>query len=120
MTDQLISHDTARLAKEKGFYIPRYYHGNDLFLKDDYPTQSFLAKWLRDKHGIHILIIPTVTTAWTFKTITVLSERDNDVIIGLKSVSDLPPYKEVNGYDYSTYEQALEAGLLESLKQLTN
>src|SRR5690606_34799908 len=59
------------------------------------PTQDQLQKWIRDKHGIHILIIPTITSDWTFKTINVISERDNDVIKGVKDVSEIPPYKNV-------------------------
>ena len=84
------------------------------------PTQSLLLKWLREKHGIHILVIPTITSDWTYKTITVTSERDNDVILGIKSVSDLPPYTEVCGEDFRTYEDALENGLIESLKLIKN
>jgi hypothetical protein len=47
------------------------------------PTQSELQRWLREKYGIHIVLIPTVTSNWTYKTITIMSERDNDVIIGI-------------------------------------
>lgn len=79
------------------------------------PNIHVASKWLREVHGIHIMVIPTVTSDWTFKTINVISERDNDIINGLKSVSDLPPYKEVNGYDYSTYEEALVAGIDEAI-----
>ena len=35
---------------------------------------------------------------------------------GIKSISELPPYNNVHGYDYTTYEEALEQGLLEALK----
>ena len=45
-----------------------------------------------------------------------MSELDNDVIIGLKSVDSLPPYKEVCANDFSTFEDALEDGIYESLK----
>lgn len=76
-------------------------------------TQSILQKYLREVHGIHLVIIPTETANWTYKVITVLSERDNII-----SVSDLPPYKEVCGEDFSTYDDAFEAGLKEELKQI--
>ena len=75
-----------------------------------------LQKWLRETYGIHIVIIPTVTSFWTYKTVTVISDRDDDVIKGIKSVSDLPPYKEVCGYDFNVYEDALEDALFEALK----
>jgi len=55
------------------------------------PEQWQVVEWLRVKHGIWIVIIPTITSDWTFKTVRVISEVDNDVILGLKSVSDLPP-----------------------------
>lgn len=82
------------------------------------PTQEQLQKHIREKHGMHLVIIPTETANWTYKVITVLSERNYDFIRGIKSVSDLPPYKEVCGEDFSTYEDAFEAGLKEELKQI--
>ena len=153
MEEQLISFETAKLAKEKGYnkrseycFAETYAHdyechhtGNEYtseykgprLLYSEYigehdnvicnaPPQHVLQKWLREIHGIHIVIIPTVTSFWTYKTVTVISERDNDVIKGIKSVSDLPPYKEVCGYDFNTYEDALEDALFESLKLITN
>lgn len=81
-------------------------------------TQSLLHTWIRENHGIYILVIPTITANWTFKSIRVISKIDRDVIKGLKSVSDLPPYKDVHGYDYSTYEDALEAGLVAALNEI--
>lgn len=84
------------------------------------PTQSIVQRYLREKRGIHIVIIPTATASWTYKTVTVLSERDDDVIIGIKDVSEVPPYTEVCGYDFNTYEDALEDALQESLKLIEN
>lgn len=137
MKEQLIKFKTAKLAKSKGFAnnsklvesdisTPYVYNDSGLLCNNENnyidehdiaaPTQSLLQKWLREIHGIHIVLIPTVTTSWTFKTVTVLSKRDNDVLLGLKSVSEVPPYKEVSGYDFLTYEEALEFGLQEALK----
>lgn len=135
MKEKLIDFLTAVLAKEKGFNkveVNSYFHLNEGY-KLGYalcysevlnqtktcllaPTQSLLQKWIRELHGIHILIIPTITGNWTYKTVTVISERDEDVIKGIKSVSDVPPYKEVCGYDFSTYELTLEDALYEALK----
>lgn len=103
--------------------IPYKFNTSENFNKENNkrcsaPTQSLLAKWLREKHGLYIMIIPTITSSWTYKIVTVLSERDNDVILGIKSVSDLPPYKNVCGYDFNTYEDAMEDALKESLKQI--
>lgn len=78
MTDQLISFETAKLAKEKGFeqnpykiadaYGPRYKDGSHIEIRHSLfnpdsnictaPTQSLLQKWLREKYNIHIVIKP--------------------------------------------------------------
>lgn len=133
MEDTRIIFKTAKLANLKGFdpniklKKNSHYNGNTEELDPlgisaavvnfHYyaATQSLLQTWLRNIHGIHIVMIPTVTSHWTYKTLTVLSERDNDVIKGLKSVSDLPPYDNVCGEDFSTYELALEDALQKSL-----
>jgi hypothetical protein len=83
------------------------------------PPQSVLHKWLREKYGHHVVVIPTITSDWTYKTVRVLSEKDNDIMKGIKSVDSIPPYKEVCGYDYPSYELALEHGLQEALKQIS-
>lgn len=111
MIEQIINLETAKLAKERGFVDIK--NSNTL---PHFSTQSLLQKWLREIHGIHIVLIPTITSSWTYKIITVTSKRDDEVILGIKSVSDLPPYKKVCGYDFSTYEEALEVGLVEGLK----
>jgi hypothetical protein len=138
MTDKLVEYKTAKLLKKKGFDIIQTHSqisslydkkGNHCYysnygvmysgLSDGYisaPTQSLAQKWLREIHGIHIVIIPTVTSHWTYKTVKVISEVDNNVLKGLKSVDSLPPYKEVCANDFQTYEDALEDGIYKSLK----
>jgi hypothetical protein len=128
MTETLISLDTAKLAKEKGFDLPCrtfYNEGSGLRLQSDtllrtgkdvfyeVPTQSLLQKWLRDVHGWHILVIPVVTMGYTFKIMKVW-KKDFDPNVEIET----PPYSGVNAYDYSDYEEALEAGLIEGLKLL--
>ena len=65
MKEELISFETAKLAKEKGYtqeWLDHYeYYKEDGSLhnwKYDYPapTQSLLQKWLREVHEIHIHI----------------------------------------------------------------
>lgn len=135
MKEELISFGTAKLAQDKGFKVPTWYYYEDCgevwtygSLMDwsdtinsgdrrwNAATQSLLQRWLREEYGYYVIIIPTITSDWTFKILKVISKIDNDVLKGLKSVSDLPPYKEVSGIDFSTYEKALETGLLEGLK----
>jgi len=63
--DDLITYETALLAKEKGFYIDcgwklrklddgTFTHTNCSDLGIEQPTQSLLRKWLLEKHNIHI------------------------------------------------------------------
>ena len=123
MTEQLISFETAKLAKEKGFNIPTLYGCNEKgelqeyftyesyspgepevritdFIKEweyQLPTQSFLQKWLREKHNIHLIAYKNINIDgydWCYIT--------TDGITNINS--------------YKTYEEALEAGLQEALK----
>ena len=117
MEDTLITFDTAKLAKEKGFgwnIVNRLYtvyeHGKLEFIENinrnvahpDFekiyypaPTQSLLQKWLREVHNIHIFPVG--------------SPKYSPCIV-------------LNGTNYwrqddeLSYEEALEKGLYEALK----
>lgn len=135
MKEQLISFESAKLAKKKGFNVSVRHFYPDLswgreelyqcvnvgyeftheILESDpngfgdiilTPTQSLLQKWLREVHGYYVIIIPTVTSDWTFKIINTMK----------KDSMEVPPYTDVCGQDFYSYEQALEEGLFESLK----
>lgn len=144
MQEQLISLKTAKLAKEKGFNLNSHaFYGcdnpvgntkpNKLILRswepwtkfgsDDSsqegttiysaPIQSLLQKWLREDYGIHITIELQDTTTeyyWSFGITTsyVREFCDEDFTDQAKTV--------YNHQQYSTYEEALEAGLYEALK----
>jgi len=128
MEEQLISFETAKLAKEKGFNyinVDRYY---DLELNNNLtrsfvsiqnkkcllaPTQSLLQRWLREIHNIYVESYHDLTsdgtkiqfyTSWGF-----LQQKDKN---GNKNVNGW--YDEYN--DWKTYEEALEIGLQEALK----
>ena len=76
MTEQLITFDTAKLAKEKGFdwqtnmvYKQELLYTRDNIIKNSAfknskvyrataPTQSLLQKWLREVHNIHVVALP--------------------------------------------------------------
>lgn len=64
------------------------------------PTQALLQKWLREKHNVHIAI----------KT-----GYDGTFIITIYNMNK-PQKANQNFYEYSAYEEALEAGLLKALK----
>jgi len=114
MEEQLISFETAKIAKDKGFtYAYQFYNASGK-LQDfgmvggwtncnekNYaaPTQSFLQKWLREKHQIHIAITSISQESWQYH-VTLIGEKLGD------------RYDE----DYVTYEDALEDGLVRALK----
>jgi hypothetical protein len=135
MNDQLITLETARLAKEKGFdwKCYAYYSENNDFVEagsisganfnvsmeiavKSAPSQSLLVRWLRDEHGWHIIIIPVVTTGYTFKITKVWKKNFDPNSEDIELAIETPPYKGVNAYDYESYEEALEQGLQEALK----
>lgn len=119
MEETLISFETAKLAKEKGFkesskycyredgflYIPRIsgsqiMHSNILDGDNcSAPTQGLLQKWLREKHNLHVLpILNWYPDRYNYEIL-----RENEAPLRSKSIE-------------SSYEQALEAGLYEALK----
>ena len=126
MEEQLISFETAVLAKEKGFKIPTpvmykgnersYGHNNEWGIDEkrldgkfpyrnqqwySIPTQSGLQKWLREKHNIHLIAYKNINIDgydWCFIT--------TDGITNINS--------------YKTYEEAYEIGLQEALKLIKN
>ena len=105
MEDTLISFETAKIAKEKGFefkvvweYILGFKNNHE---RDKYlPTQSLLAKWLREKHNIIILVL------YDGKTFYYQIQRKEweDCIIQFDLTLN------------QTYEEAYEIGLQEALK----
>jgi len=141
MKETLITFETAKLAKEKGFNISTIYgfdlDGSELFnilyltewnhkkskvgkIFFSRPTQSLLQKWLRDVHKIRVLI--------DFETID-----DSETAYVCNIVQDLPEgkdrkkdtwdfYNRISSFSmesmtwYNTYEEALETGLQGALK----
>ena len=123
MEDTRVTFETAKLAKEKGFpqepnrlKIPYYNYKGEFkgdvkdwlrkYLKNEdtsnvesvsAPTQSLLAKWLREQHNIHLIAYKNINIDgydWCFIT--------TDGITNINS--------------YKTYEEAYEIGLQEALK----
>lgn len=137
MTESIISFETAKLAEKKGFQeLCLHYYNNgklhapylengsstdvyyrvdleDLLENHNYkhlsgdfysaPTQALLQKWLRELHNFHIIII----VDWTMEDIAFMYRLESDNY-------------DSNGLSerHATYEQALEAGLIEALNML--
>jgi len=144
MKEQVISFDTAKLAKEKGFDEPcldaynlrgnlysngwcEYINDNDCELpftslalreKDVLaPTQSLLQKWLREKHNIGLWIsIGIMYPKLVFEA--EISYIENGSGKFKEITPKLPEYYDIDYSDtYSlSYEEALEIGLQEALK----
>ena len=120
MKEQLISFDTAKLAKDKGFKgdVTHFYEldtiGNNQLLKlpiipHDHqqevfqaPTQSLLQKWLREVHN---------TPIWVKAH---LESETKEIIYWVQGIGYDGSWTST--YWFKTYEEALEKGLQESLK----
>lgn len=130
MEEQLISFETAKLAKEKGFILshPLYLYdknGEILNLKKSFDlarqtflldnttilasTQSLLQKWLREVHKINIEsnYLPNV-------------EKYGCLYIPMSGKTKLSDLKYVDKRRFDNYEEALELGLQEALKLINN
>ncbi len=130
MKEQLITLETAKLAKEKGFdwQCLAYYRDEILYdcrLKQienssnlnnccnknnvgytqvACPTQSLLQKWLRENHEIEVVV-----KSW----------KEFNKIVYMYSVNTVgDPSTYLNKLAKETYEQAFEAGLKEGLEIL--
>lgn len=128
MKDQIISFETAVLAKEKGFNIEceKYYNTTtkecwtNNWLDGEFPhvdaayapTQSLLQKWLRGKHDIFVRV-DTININKYYHFINITNYNGNkDGLIKYCS-------KE-NNYGFNKYENALEEGLKIALRLLPN
>lgn len=117
MKEELISFETAKLAKEKGFDEKGCSHLYQLDEKlvagnrETYqnrthcitaPTQSLLQKWLREEHNYFVAIYP-IKDGW-----------DGDV----RSCNPKDNFhsSDTSFSTFKTYEEALEKGLYEALK----
>ena len=134
MEDTRVTFETAKLAKGKGFpqetnrlEIP-YYNYKGEFKGDvsdwrirkyirgentsdiefvSAPTQSLLAKWLREEHNIDVWVTPYLDD----------KKREYNYMIVNRNID---VYDLISGDEYNTYEQAYEIGLQEALKLIKN
>lgn len=114
--DELISLETAKLARKKGFKEGcLHYYQNGIVETDgcynhynmckgnicSAPTQSLLQRWLREERGIHIGIGTDGGNDWCYITVVITTG-----------------HTEYNTNIFPTYEQALEDGLKYALEKL--
>lgn len=143
MKDELVTFETAKLAKEKGFdescsyYIdsrfPTLHCTGDLDEQNihpslDYkaPTQSLLQRWLREQHMIYISVDPETIGSdeweWTYK-IQHLPKEHREVKRRCGHFVYKSSYNESPGGTYwgawRTYEEALEIGLKDGLSLIS-
>jgi hypothetical protein len=132
MKEELVSFETAKLLKEKGFDTPLnmfYRHGKlQTFVEDNYnlgieelcsaPTQSLAQKWLREKHKIDIFVIPSFAPIYNYcnseRNIDGfnLHERRFDVYESCIFKNRKMIYHATS---FDLYEEALEEGLKQGL-----
>ncbi len=128
MTEQLISFETAKLAKEKGFDL----HTIDTFYQWDgsislchsqsfralevqdksrpecyAPTQSLLQKWLREEHEIFVQVTWEPIIHYYYCRIDTWNNLPKHVLYFSDGASTP---------EFYSYEEALEKGLYEALK----
>ncbi len=106
MTEELVTLETAKILKRKGFQQRKYLINiSTLHYCYKYlsvPPQSVAQKWLRENHSIHIAVDFNQYGRWYYRLYDIkdydfLSETEVDKI-------------------YKSYEEALEAGIQEALK----
>jgi hypothetical protein len=122
MTEELITLETAKLLKEKGFneyckdiiredngrMMQSVFRTNKDLPKGAYsrPTQSIAAKWIRETKNLHISIIRDACGYGYY-----ICKADNGTHI-TDGIFDGPN----DGGQWDTYEEALEVGIQEALK----
>ena len=110
MTEELVTLETAKLLKEKGFNERKYLIDvstlNHCYKYLSVPPQSVAQKWLREIKNIHICVY-NCACGYGYE----ISKADNGTHI-TSSVYEGPN----DGGEWDTYEEALETGLQEALK----
>ena len=119
MKEQLISFETAKLAKKKGVKLDidglywedgNYDSGENALAYEDFPdvvsapTQSLLQRWFREVHKISV----EVSSGWWDE-----GKVEWEYNVYKKGLDDDSPCSLTV---FKTYEKALEVGLQEALK----
>ena len=117
--EQFVSFDTAKLLKEAGFDVPcfnQYTERGTIWHCDcpenfnksqcatSCPTQALAARWLREKHGIHV-----------FPVYQYLPEKWSYVIQDMAYVNSEKGMK-LHTDVFDSCEESIESGLREAIK----
>lgn len=140
MTEELVTLETAKLLKEKGFKedVSVFYelvceegsYEYELFESYDAqnynasvysfsaPTQYIAQKWLRENKNLHVLSTPKVVESYNKIGEVVKTEVEfyywDIYVVGSNKHKHIIQNCFTN--QFNTYEEALEAGLQEALK----
>ena len=110
ITEDYVSFEVAKLLKEKGFN----YKGFDYIdfegevITQDRPTHQMAMKWLREEKNIFIVIEPHMYDY--------INEKNSSYVTSLWQGDNY--YENITSKDYPTYEEAVEAALKYTLKNL--
>lgn len=109
MKDELVTLGTAKLAKEKEFNIPtiNYFFDKEYYLQ---PTQSLLARWVREKHRICIQIHPLIGNKYEWRLFFLQKPLEGGEGFENKFLDNTGALKE-----YDSFEEAMEKALFEAL-----
>ncbi len=137
MEETLISFETAKLAKDRGFDLEckyRYYkvyagstlnkvghnvgdfvlstinkNDNSLGVASlaEAPTQALLQRWLREVYNIHLMVEPYYN-------------EEKLLVYGFDLITERAEEETIIEKGFKTYEEALEIGLQEALKLIKN
>lgn len=107
MTEELVTLETAKLLKEKGFQQRKYFINvstlHHCYKYLSVPPQSIAQKWLRETKKLHVEVSYMYGDYWIYDILTI----PNHDLVGLSDRSLV---------HYKSYEEALEAGIQETLK----
>ena len=116
MEEQLVSFETAKLAKKQGFKERCHYffnEGSGWKIQEDYilrqdktieaPSQSLLQKWLREVYNTHLMVEP-------------FYNEQKVLVYGFDLITERIEEETIVEKGFKTYEEALEVGLQEALK----
>lgn len=139
MKEALITFETAKLSKEKGFNIRTDFkfdrnnnidrtpslkyqirHGSNVLIKPSEfifaPTQSLLQHWLREVHNCHVEVSYHTPLDYTPATKENIKYAVEVNYYGKDFDKPLTGEEDFGDDHFKTYEEALEIGLQEALK----